>query len=82
MPAAPNYQVLFAEQIRREASLATGAVGLITEPKQANKIVLDGQADMVFLVRELLRDPYWPLRAARELGYEVVWPMQYERAKI
>lgn len=82
IPTAANYQVPFAEQIRREAGLATGAVGLITEAKQANRIVLDGQADMVFLARELLRDPYWPLRAARELGYDVAWPVQYERAKI
>ncbi len=82
IPIAANYQVPFAQQIRHEAGLATGAVGLITEAEQANKIVLDGQADMVFLARELLRDPYWPLRAARELGYDVTWPVQYERAKI
>jgi len=82
IPTAPNYQVPFAAQIRQEAGLATAAIGLITEPKQANKIVLDGQADMIFLARELLRDPYWPLRAARTLGYDVAWPVQYERAKI
>jgi 2,4-dienoyl-CoA reductase-like NADH-dependent reductase (Old Yellow Enzyme family) len=82
IPIAANYQVPFAEQIRHEVGVATGAVGLITEPEQANKIVLDGQADMVFLARELLRDPYWSLRAARELGYNVAWPVQYERAKI
>jgi 2,4-dienoyl-CoA reductase-like NADH-dependent reductase (Old Yellow Enzyme family) len=82
IPAVANYQVPFAEQIRHEAGLVTAAVGLITEPEQANKIVQDGQADMVFLARELLRDPYWPLRAARELGYDVAWPVQYERAKL
>jgi len=82
IPVAPNYQVPFAEQIRQESGIATAAVGLITEPKQANTIIQSGQADMVFLARELLRDPYWPLRAARELGYDVAWPVQYERAKL
>ena len=65
---APGYQVGFAERIRREAGILTGAVGLITEPKQADDIIAAGQADLVLLARQLLRDPYWPLRAARELG--------------
>lgn len=76
----PGYQVPFAERIRKEAGLATGAVGMITEPAQADAIVRDGKADCVLLARELLRDPYWPLRAARELGVTVPWPVQYVRA--
>jgi 2,4-dienoyl-CoA reductase-like NADH-dependent reductase (Old Yellow Enzyme family) len=77
----PGYQVPFAERIRAEAHVATGAVGLITEPEQADAIVRDGQADLVLLARELLRDPYWPLHAATALGVEVPWPSQYERAR-
>ena len=80
VPVAPGYQVPFAERIRRGAAIATGAVGLITEPSQADAIVRAEQADLVFLARELLRDPYWPLRAARELGHAVSWPVQYLRA--
>jgi len=80
IPLGPGYQVQFAERIRREAGVATGAVGLITEAHQADAIVRSGQADCVLLARELLRDPYWPLRAARELGHTVPWPVQYLRA--
>jgi 2,4-dienoyl-CoA reductase-like NADH-dependent reductase (Old Yellow Enzyme family) len=80
IPTTPGYQVPFAERIKREAAIATGAVGLITTPKQANEIIAKGQADLVILARELLRDPYWPLRAARELGHPVPWPAQYLRA--
>jgi 2,4-dienoyl-CoA reductase-like NADH-dependent reductase (Old Yellow Enzyme family) len=76
----PGYQVPFAERIRREAGIATGAVGLITDPAQADAIVRDGQADAVLLARELLRDPYWPLHAAQALGAEIAWPAQYLRA--
>ncbi len=82
VPVAPGYQVPFAEQIRRESGVPTAAVGLITEPEQANEIIQSGQADVVALARELLRDPYWPLRAARILGYDFPWAAQYERAKI
>ncbi|MDB4913203.1 MAG: oxidoreductase [Gemmatimonadetes bacterium] len=82
IPLAPGYQVPFAEQVRREAGVPTGAVGLITEPHQANGIIASGQADVVVLARELLRDPYWPLRAARELGADVTWPEQYQRARL
>lgn len=82
IPVAPGYQVPFAERIRREAGIATGAVGMITEPVQADQIVAGGQADVVFLARQFLRDPYWPLIAARALGHEIKWPLQYERAKI
>jgi len=77
----PGYQVPFAEAIRREAGIATGAVGMITEAKQAEQIIASGQADLVLLAREMLRDPYWPLRAARELGVDLEWPAQYGRAK-
>ena len=77
---APGYQVPFAARIRREASIATGAVGLITEPAQAEAIVADGEADIVLLARELLRDPYWPRRAAKALGVGIEAPLQYRRA--
>jgi 2,4-dienoyl-CoA reductase-like NADH-dependent reductase (Old Yellow Enzyme family) len=80
VPMQPGYQVPFAERIRRDAGIATGAVGLITTPQQADAIVRGGQADCVLLAREMLRDPYWPLRAARELGHAVAWPAQYLRA--
>jgi 2,4-dienoyl-CoA reductase-like NADH-dependent reductase (Old Yellow Enzyme family) len=82
MPLAPGYQVPFAAALRREAGIATGAVGLITEPAHAEAIVAAGEADVVLLARELLRDPHWPLRAARELDVDIPWPVQYERAKI
>ena len=80
IPLGPGYQVPFAERIRREASIATGAVGLITGAAQANDIIQQGRADCVLLARELLRDPYWPLRAARELEVAIDWPAQYLRA--
>jgi 2,4-dienoyl-CoA reductase-like NADH-dependent reductase (Old Yellow Enzyme family) len=76
----PGYQVPFAERIRRDAGVATGAVGLITEAVQADGIIRNAQADVVLLARELLRDPYWPLHAADELGQTVPWPPQYLRA--
>jgi 2,4-dienoyl-CoA reductase-like NADH-dependent reductase (Old Yellow Enzyme family) len=76
----PGYQVPFATRIRREAEIATGAVGLITEPEQAEEIIASGRADAVLLARALLRDPYWPLHAARALGVEAVWPPQYARS--
>lgn len=82
IPVGPGYQVEFAERVRREAGILTGAVGLITSPTQADTIVRTGQADTVFLARELLRDPHWPLRAARELHIDWAWPPQYERAKL
>jgi 2,4-dienoyl-CoA reductase-like NADH-dependent reductase (Old Yellow Enzyme family) len=81
VPVRPAYQVEFATRIRREASIATGAVGLLTEPDQADEIVAQKRADLVLLARELLRDPYWPRRAASELGAEEPWPVQYERAR-
>jgi 2,4-dienoyl-CoA reductase-like NADH-dependent reductase (Old Yellow Enzyme family) len=80
IPIGPLYQTAFAERIRREAGIATGAVGMIAEPVDAEAIVAGGRADLVFLARELLRDPYWPLFAARTLGAEAPWPPQYQRA--
>ena len=82
IPVRPGYQIPFSEQIRHEADIPTAAVGLITEPAQANSIVQDGEADMIALARELLRDPYWPLHAARALHYDMPWSPQYERAKL
>ena len=76
----PGYQVAFADRIRRETGLSTGAVGMITDPAQADQIIRTGQADVVLLARELLREPYWPLRAAEELHHPASWPVQYERA--
>ncbi len=81
IPVGPGYQVPFAERIRREAGIMTGAVGMITGATQADTIIRSGQADAVFLARELLRDPYFPLRAAHELHQEIDWPKQYLRAK-
>jgi 2,4-dienoyl-CoA reductase-like NADH-dependent reductase (Old Yellow Enzyme family) len=81
IPLKPGYQVEFAEKIKKESSILTGAVGLITTSYQANEIIQEGEADLVFLAREMLRDPHFPLRAAHELGHEVNWPVQYERAK-
>ncbi len=77
----PGYQTPFAERLRREAGIATGAVGFITTPEQADHIVRTGQADLVLLARQLLRDPYWPLHAAKALRQEFPWPAQYERAR-
>ncbi|MEQ1690268.1 MAG: NADH:flavin oxidoreductase/NADH oxidase [Gemmatimonas sp.] len=77
----PGYQVPFAKRIRHEAGIATSAVGLITDPHQAERVVSDGDADMVLLARELLRNPRWPLMAAHTLGVTVPWPSQYERAR-
>jgi 2,4-dienoyl-CoA reductase-like NADH-dependent reductase (Old Yellow Enzyme family) len=80
IPVGPGFQVQFAERIRREAGIATAAVGLITEVEQANEIVAEGKADMVLLAREMLRDPYWAVHAAATLGESVSWPKQYLRA--
>jgi len=81
IPTGPGYQVAFAERIRREAGIATAAVGLIVEPAQADAIVRGGQADLVGLARAELRDPNWPLHAAAALGHDLPWPDQYARAK-
>ncbi|QCQ22402.1 NADH:flavin oxidoreductase/NADH oxidase [Desulfoglaeba alkanexedens] len=81
IPVGPGFQVPFAEAVRREVGIAVGAVGLITSPVQAEQIVANGQADAVLLARELLRNPYWPLEAARALGVDLPWPPQYRLAK-
>ncbi len=78
----PGYQVPFAAQVRRDAGVPTGAVGLLTDPHQAEQVLAEGSADVVLLARELLRDPHWPLHAAAALGDDVAWPVQYDRAKL
>lgn len=80
IPLKPAYQAQFAECIRREANIYTGAVGLITSPEQADKIIRTGGADLILLGRELLRNPYWPHQAAKKLGHDKHWPIQYDRA--
>lgn len=80
IPVGPGYQTPFAERIRREANIMTGTVGMITAPVQAEHIIATGQADAVIIAREMLRDPYFPLRAASELGQSMSWPIQYLRA--
>lgn len=82
IPVGPGYQATFAERVRRESGILTGAVGVITDPAQADSIIRSGQADVVFLARQFLREPYWPLLAARALGQDIQWPVQYERAKL
>lgn len=77
----PGYQVPFAEKIRKETGVLTGAVGMITEAHQAEEILTTGKADAIFIAREFLRDPYWPRHAAKILGAQIPWPLQYERAK-
>ncbi|CDF82469.1 NADH:flavin oxidoreductase/NADH oxidase [Pseudomonas sp. QL9] len=81
IPVGPGYQTQFAERVRKEAEIASSTVGMITEPVQAEHILRTGQADLILLARELLREPYWPLNAADELGgQQVPWPAQYLRA--
>jgi 2,4-dienoyl-CoA reductase (NADPH2) len=77
IPVARNYQVPLAAAIRREANIMTGAVGLITDPEQADEIVTGGSADLVLLAREMLREPYWALKAQQALHQEPSWPRQY-----
>ncbi|MFM8269094.1 MAG: NADH:flavin oxidoreductase/NADH oxidase [Pseudomonadota bacterium] len=81
IPVGPGFQIPFAKSIREEVGILTGAVGLITEAMQAEEVLKSGCADAVFLGREFLRDPYFPLHAAKELGADIAWPPQYERAK-
>lgn len=81
IPVEKGYQVRFAESIRREKNILTGAVGLITEAHEAEEILRNGSADLVLLAREFLRNPYFPMKAAKELGEDLKWPSQYERAK-
>ena len=74
---AKGYQVPFARRIREGADIRTGAVGLITEPQHADEIVTGGDANLVFIAREMLREPYWALKAQQALGEEPLWPIQY-----
>lgn len=80
IPVGPGYQTPFSEALRREAGILTGSVGMITGPAQAEQILRTGQADLIFIAREFLRDPYWPLHAADALGEPICWPVQYLRA--
>ena len=80
IPTGAGYQTAFAQRIRDDAGILTGAVGMITSPAQAEHIINTGQADAILMAREFLREPYWPLRAAQELGQSVSWPVQYLRA--
>jgi 2,4-dienoyl-CoA reductase-like NADH-dependent reductase (Old Yellow Enzyme family) len=82
IPIGAGYQVPLAERVRRDSGVPTGAVGLITSAHQADQIIRSGKTDVVLLAREELRDPYFPLHAAKELGVDVAWPVQYLRAKI
>ena len=79
IPVAPGFQVPFAARLRSEAAIPTAAVGLITQPTQAESIVAGGEADMVLVARAVLHDPYWPVHAAEALGVEASWPKQYLR---
>ncbi|GAB1463032.1 NADPH dehydrogenase NamA [Pedobacter sp.] len=81
IPVGPNYQVRFAEDIKKQTGLITGAVGLITEAQQAEDILKERKADLIFMARELLRNPYFSLHAAKQLNDDIQWPVQYERAK-
>jgi 2,4-dienoyl-CoA reductase-like NADH-dependent reductase (Old Yellow Enzyme family) len=81
IPLSPGYQTAFAERIRKESGILTGAVGLITKPTQAEEILRSGKADLISIARESLRNPNFPLTAAKELGVDIQWPLQYERAK-
>jgi 2,4-dienoyl-CoA reductase (NADPH2) len=80
VPAAPGYQVPFASAVRANAGILTGAVGLITDVKQANDIITSGKADIVLMAREMLREPYWALKAGLAMGRDAEWPKQYARA--
>lgn len=82
IPLSPAYQLPFATRIKRETGILTSTVGLITDAIQAETILVNGEADMVMMARELLRNPYFPLQAAASLGEELAWPVQYERAKV
>jgi 2,4-dienoyl-CoA reductase-like NADH-dependent reductase (Old Yellow Enzyme family) len=83
IPVGPGYQVGFSQRIRETTGILTGAVGMITDAVQAESILASGQADLVFMARQMLRDPYFPLHAADELRYkEIYWPLQYQRARL
>jgi 2,4-dienoyl-CoA reductase-like NADH-dependent reductase (Old Yellow Enzyme family) len=77
IPVARGYQLPFARRIRREVDIRTGAVGLITEPRHADEIITGGDANLVFIARDMLREPYWALKAQQVLGQDPAWPIQY-----
>ena len=81
IPVGPGYQIPFSARIKKDVNILTGGVGLITKPLQAEEIISSGEADMVLLAREMLRDPYWALNAAKELNVDIEYPEQYLRAK-
>jgi 2,4-dienoyl-CoA reductase-like NADH-dependent reductase (Old Yellow Enzyme family) len=81
IPVGPGYQVQFAETIKKETGILTSAVGLITEPHQAEEIIATSKADAVMLARAMLRNPHWPMWAAEELGVRIPWQQQFERAR-
>ena len=81
IPVGPMYQTPFAERIKKESGIMTGAVGLITTAQQAEDIIANGQADLILLARQVLREPYFPFHAAHDLGVDIPWPPQYDRAK-
>jgi 2,4-dienoyl-CoA reductase-like NADH-dependent reductase (Old Yellow Enzyme family) len=82
IPVRPLYQVPFSEKIKKETGILTAAVGLITSAEESENILAENKADLIVMARELLREPYFPLHAAKALGAEVEWPVQYERAKL
>jgi 2,4-dienoyl-CoA reductase-like NADH-dependent reductase (Old Yellow Enzyme family) len=82
IPVHPLYQVPFSEKIKKESGIITAAVGMITTAQEAEKILEEQKADLIIMARQLLREPYFPLHAAKELGVDLPWPLQYERAKI
>jgi 2,4-dienoyl-CoA reductase-like NADH-dependent reductase (Old Yellow Enzyme family) len=82
IPTGPLYQLQFAAAVKKESGVMTGAVGMITSAEEGEAIIANGQADLVIMARELLRDPYFPLHAAKKLGVDIAWPVQYERAKL
>lgn len=82
IPVAPLYQVPFSEKIKREAEILTGAVGIITTASEAEEILQEQKADLIIMARQLLREPYFPLHAAKQLGVDLTWPLQYDRAKV
>lgn len=81
IPSAPGYQVPLARKVKHEAGIMTGAVGMITDPMQADEIIASGDSDLVLMAREFLREPYFPLHAAKSLGVDIDWPLQYHRAR-
>ena len=82
IPVTPLYQVPFSEKIKKDSGILTAAVGMITSAQEAEEILEKQKADLIIMARQLLREPYFPLHAAKELGVDLLWPLQYDRAKI